>query len=205
MHFDFEAAAISISIGVVVAVLLQGTLLDRADAENVPPQTWRALQALDIWLAVVFVMVVGVTIAVPVIALTNGRPLRVGDRRLVAHLLLVAGAYPALIAIVRRTLPVLYGPMQDDAPSARLRLSILVIPLLGLPAAMALVAQLIARGASFRDSLLIIGLAGVVVAGPAVLAPWLAGLRPRGRRPTPAAAHRAQRARSVRRSPTKPG
>lgn len=181
MHFDFEAAAISISIGAVVAVLLQGTLLDRADAASVPPRVWRALQAFDVWLAVVFVVVVGITIAVPVIALTNARPLKLGDRRAVAHLLLVAAAYPALIAIVRRTLPILFSRPSPDAPwaSPQLQLSVLLIPLLGAVAAVFLLGGLVDPRVPLSKALLLIGLAGVVVVGPAVATPSLAAWRAR--------------------------
>lgn len=181
MHFDFEAAAISISIGVVVAVLLQGTLLDHADAANVPPRVRRALQASDIWLAIVFVLVVGVTIATPVVALTNGRPLKIGDRRAVAHLLFVAAAYPALIAIVRRTLPILFSRPSPDTPwaSPRMQLSVLLIPLLGSIAAIFLLDGLVDPRVSFSDALLRIALVGAVVAGPAIAVPSLAGWRAR--------------------------
>jgi hypothetical protein len=76
----------------VVSVLLQGRLLDRQDPQRVPPRAAFALQAVDVWLAVVFALVIFVTIAVAFDAIARGKPLVAADRRVIEHLLLATDA-----------------------------------------------------------------------------------------------------------------
>jgi hypothetical protein len=119
VSFAFEAATITISVGVVVAVLLQGRPLDRAAAVDVPPRLAFAVQVADTWLAVVFILVVFVAIGTAFDAIARGEPLHVGDRRAVEHLLTVAASYPALIAIARRhPVPLDVVVATCDAPCA---------------------------------------------------------------------------------------
>ncbi len=56
MGIPFETAALSIAFGASVSVLVQGRLLDRRDARDLPPRVALALQAFDGLLAAAFLI-----------------------------------------------------------------------------------------------------------------------------------------------------
>jgi hypothetical protein len=181
MNFAFEAATISITIGVIVAVLLQGRPLDRTDAVNVPPRLAFVIRVADMWLAVVFILVVFLTIGVAFDAIARRQPMQLGDRRVVEHLLMVAASYPALIAIVRRMLPVLFSAPPDEAPYAlpQLEWPVLLVPVLGLVGVIFLLDGLVDPSVPFDAAVWRIATVGAVLVSPCAAVPFLSTWRSR--------------------------
>src|SRR5689334_1234876 len=106
MSFAFEATVISVTIGAVLSVLLQSSLLSTVEERLIPPQVVLFLRAADVWLAVVFGLVVVILLDASLQAIAHRQPLRTGDRNVCLHLLVLAGAYPAFTALAKRTLPI---------------------------------------------------------------------------------------------------
>lgn len=181
MNYAFEAAAISITLGAIASVLLQGRLLDRQDSRNVPPRVAFILQAIDVWLAAVFILVVVIVIAAIFDATAHRQSLSLKDRQIVEHLIGVAAIYPVMIAITRRTLPILFSPSGGETPDAAPRLEplVLLMPLLGLIAASFLLPELLDPSVALSTELLRITLVGLVVVGPCIAAPSLITWRSR--------------------------
>jgi hypothetical protein len=173
MNFAFEAAVISVSIGAVLSVLLQGKVLD--EAEHVPAGVARGIRAVDIWLATVFMLVIALTIAVSLLAIDRGHPLEAADRDTVTHLLGLAALYPFALAITRRTLPILFSAPEAPYLTARVQVTVLALALVGPFLAVSTVSRLIDPTESLEDHWLLIVLAGAGLVAPTIAAPSIAG------------------------------
>lgn len=174
MSLAFEAAVISIAIGAVLSVVLQGRLHD-GDRGNVPPRVDFVLRVVDIWLATMFLLVVAVVIAVALDAMAKGAPLKPIDRRGCEHLLGLAAIYPALTALTRRTLPILFASPEAAYASPRIQLAVLILPVLALVLAAGLLPVLLDPKGALDTQWLLIGLVGAIAVAPCVAIPEVSG------------------------------
>jgi hypothetical protein len=170
MNLAFEAAVISIAIGAILSVVLQSRLHDE-DREHVPPRVDFVLRVVDIWLAAIFFLVVVVVIAVALEAMAKGAPLKPGDRRASEHLLGLAAIYPALTALTRRTLPILFASPEAVYASPRVQLAVLLLPLVALGLAADILPVLVDPAGSLGVQWLLIGFVGAIAVAPCVAIP----------------------------------
>ncbi len=177
MEFGFESAAITLAIGAVLSVVVQGRLIDDTSAARLPERVTFALRLVDIWLAAVFLGIVIVVIGASLDALTRHAPLKIGDRRIIEHLLAVAAIYPAVIALGRRTLPILYAQQDADYLPARVNTSVLYVVLVIPAIAATLLSRLIDLRISLGFDWLMIGLLGPVSVVPPLAGPVISRRR----------------------------
>jgi hypothetical protein len=141
MGYAFEAATISVVLGAVLSVLLQGRLLDNDSARHMPPRAVVFLRVADIWFAALFLMLVFVVLDTSLKAIASHAPLKPADRVECLHLLTLTAFYPALIAIGRRSLPLVF-PDPSDLSGAILEHSIVPAAVTGMLAMLVVLHEL---------------------------------------------------------------
>jgi hypothetical protein len=183
MNYAFEAAVITVTIGAVLSVLLQGGLLDRDSTRHMSPRAILFLRVLDIWLATVFLIVVFILVAVSLGAIGGDAPLKRADRIECLHLLVMASIYPVFIALARRVMPVLFpdpiDPYGTDSVTMAVFLGLCVLGPLGLLVLYPPLTNPHAKVVNLWVDIAAIGsaIAGLCVLWPKIEARWLGIVR----------------------------
>ncbi len=162
---QFETALLSVAIGAILSVLIQGRLFSLVDVPDLPPGVERVLRAIDLWLVVVFALVVAVVIAAILDAFAQGEPLDEYSRRSCVHMLALAAVYPFAVAITSRALPSIYRRPQEAYFMPEADPSAVILPVVCLGVAATLISVVTDPTDSLRSHWLMIAVCGTIVIG----------------------------------------